>query len=98
MSPQTEVQGDAPAVGVTATPVAGVNSTEFYTTLATVAGVLLNQVPQQYVPLVAGLSGLYVACRTLLKAVHVLGYAKAVPDLPQLPAGATATSVTTVPK
>ncbi len=85
------------------TPTPGYKSTEFAATVATVLGVVLGAVPQQYVPLVAALTGVYVAARTLLKALHTMGYAKALPDLPAvppLPAGSTTTttSITQVPR
>lgn len=88
---------------VPATPTPGFKSTEFAATIVTILGVVLGAVPQQYVPLVAALTGLYVAARTVLKAVHTMGYAKALPDLPAvpaqlLPAGTTTTTITQVPK
>lgn len=84
---------------VTSTPTAGFKSTEFGATV--LAGLALSSgaIPAQYAPLVAAVAGVYVACRTLLKAAHALGYAKAIPDLPAIPPlaqGQTSTTVTTV--
>lgn len=83
-------------VPLPATPAQGLKTTEFITTLLTMAALLIPGIPSQYLPAVAAVGGLYVASRTLLKAVHALGYAKSVPDLPALPAGST--TITTVPK
>lgn len=63
-------------------PAAGFKSTEFATMLATLVALAVGAVPPQYAPLVAGVAGVYMACRTLLKAAHALGYAKQIPDLP----------------
>lgn len=69
----------------TSAPSAGFKSTEFISMAATAAAMAMNVVPEKYAPLMVGLVGVYVACRSLLKAAHVLGYAKQVPDLPDVP-------------
>lgn len=66
-------------------PSKGVFTTEFGATIATGVGMALGLVPQQYAPAVAGLVGVYVACRTLLKIIHTMGYAQSLPDLPEVP-------------
>lgn len=63
----------------------GLFTTEFSATVASAIGMGLGLIPQQYAPAVAGLVGVYVACRTLLKIVHQMGYAKQLPDLPEFP-------------
>lgn len=81
------------------TPKMGLTSSEFISMVMTMVGLCLGAVPAQYAPLVAALVGLYVACRTLLKVIHTMGYAKSIPDLPeapQLPAGTIQTTI--VPK
>lgn len=90
MSPQTEVANDTPSTpaapaAVSAKPVTGFKSSELAVTVATAIPLVLGCVPANYAPLVAAVGGVYVAARTLLKVVHALGYAKALPDLPQLP-------------
>ena len=89
-TPQTEVPADdtVSKSPVKVGPTIGFKSSEFATTLATVAAVTSGHIPANYVPLVSALAGLYVACRTTLKAVHALGYAKQIADLPDLPKGA----------
>lgn len=67
-------------------PAAGFKSTEFTSTVVAVVAIAAGLVPPQYAPIVASLIGVYAACRTVLKAVHALGYAKAIPDLPAAPA------------
>ena len=82
-----------------ASPAPGFKSTEFGATVVAALALASGAIPAQYAPLVAGVAGLYVACRTLLKAAHALGYANSIPDLPDVPAlapGQTATTVTTV--
>lgn len=82
-------------------PTMGFISSEFAATLLTMATLIVPGIPTKYLPLVIAVSGIYTAARTVLKAVHVLGYAKAVPDLPAIPAGlpgSTTTTITTVPK
>lgn len=94
MSPDTvtiKIPDTAPA----ATPSNGIVTSEFLATVASVIAFGIGLVPDQYAPLVAGLVGVYVACRTLLKAVHVLGYAKKIPDLPALPDGVVRQTTTT---
>lgn len=91
------------AVQVVATPAApksGFLSSEFVVTLMGMGALAVPGIPAQYHPLLMAVAGLYVAARTVLKAVHALGYASSVPDLPALPAGSTVltTSTTTVPK
>lgn len=91
------------AVQTTATPQApksGFLSSEFVTTILGMVALAIPGIPAQYHPLIVATAGLYVAARTVLKAVHALGYASSVPDLPALPAGSTVltTSTTTVPK
>lgn len=81
MLPQTETP--TPVV-VTNAPKAGFKSSELYATIATALPIALGLIPPQYAPIVAAVSGVYVAARTLLKAVHAMGYAKQVPDLPNL--------------
>ena len=86
---------------ISPSPIMGLKSTEFFTAASTIAVFAIGLVPAQYAPLVAAVSGLYIASRTLLKVVHAMGYAKSIPDLPALPplpAGTTQTTITTVPK
>jgi len=85
---------------MSATPKAGWQSTELYVTLVTMAQLAIPAIPAEYHTLIGAVGGVYVAARTLLKAVHALGYAKSIPDLPALPAGTTQTqtTVTQVPK
>jgi hypothetical protein len=91
MIPQTEVPLDDKSSTPTTTPTLpvgpaiGFKSSEFAATVATAVAIGSGHVPANYVPLVAALVGLYTAARTLLKVVHALGYAKKLPDLPQLP-------------
>lgn len=94
MTPQTDVPGQQ--VGLSAVPAKGYATTEFGVTIVSLLGMASGFIPQQYVPLVAAVSGVYVACRTLLKAAHALGYVKSIPDLPALPPGST--TITTVPR
>lgn len=75
------------------TPSSGYKSTEFGTMVVTMLALASGAIPAQYAPMVAAVGGVYMACRTLLKAAHALGYAKSVPDLPSLPDG----SVTITP-
>lgn len=75
------------------TPLAGFKSTEFAVTAGTVASMLLGLMPERYAPLAVGLAAVYAACRTLLKALHTAGLAKAVPDLPAVSAE-VATAIT----
>lgn len=79
-------------------PDAGYRSTEFLTMLLTVATLAGGVVPPQYASIIAAVGGVYMACRTLLKAAHALGYARQVPDLPALPAGTVTTTITPPPK
>lgn len=60
----------------------GYKSSEFITTVGTMVSIASGLVPPQYAPIVAGIGGVYVAARTLLKIVHSMGYAKNIPDLP----------------
>lgn len=69
---------------VPTTPQPGYKSTELYATIATVVPIAMGLIPPQYAPIVAAVSGVYVAARTLLKAVHAMGYAKSLPDLPNV--------------
>ena len=90
MIPQTEVPNDQVQKGAAETsiapaPVIGFKSSEFVTVLGSIVAIGSGHIPANYVPLVSALAGLYVAARTVLKAVHVLGYAKQVPDLPEIP-------------
>ncbi len=94
MTPQTDIPGTTQPLA--AAPARGYTTTEFGVTIASLLGMASGLIPQQYVPLVAGVAGVYVACRTLLKAAHALGYAKSIPDLPALPPGST--TITTVPR
>lgn len=75
-------------------PVPGYKSTEFGTMIVTMLALSSGAIPTQYAPMVAAVSGVYMACRTLLKAAHALGYAKQIPDLPALPAGSVTTTIT----
>ena len=90
MTPQTEVAVDdqvqkaAMPATVKPTPPSGFKSSEFSAIVATAVAIGSGHVPPDLQPLVAALVGLYVAARTVLKAVHALGYAKAVPDLPDV--------------
>lgn len=70
-------------------PVAGFKSTEFYATAVYVLSTALGVMPEKYAVPAAALIGVYVACRTLLKALHTAGLAKGVPDLPEVPATVT---------
>lgn len=80
------------------TPKPGWQSTEFGATILASAGMILNVIPAQYVPYVTILVAVYGAARTVLKVLHTMGYANAMPDLPALPAGTTQTTTTVVPK
>ena len=88
--PQTEVPNDGnqsptpQAAAVQVSPKPGFQSSEFAATVASAIAIGSGFVPPNYQPLVAGLVGVYAACRTLLKVVHALGYAKQVPDLPDV--------------
>lgn len=84
--------------GAAQTPKPGWQSTEFAATALTAVGMVLHQIPEQYVPYVTIAVGVYTLARTVLKSLHLLGYAKAVPDLPALPPGTTQTTTTVVPK
>lgn len=107
MTPQTEVPGAVKLADTQthsmAQPVKGFLSSEFVVTVFAVVSMASHAIPIQYAPLVAAVVGVYTAARTLLKVVHAFGWAKALPDLPaipaalQLPPGSTTTSVTTVP-
>lgn len=66
-------------------PAPGYKSTEFLSAVTVVAGMVFNAVPEKFAPLAAAVVSVYMACRTLLKVLHVLGYAKQVPDLPDVP-------------
>ena len=66
-------------------PEPGFKTTEFLTTIVTMASIAGGLVPPQYTTVVAAIGGVYIAARTLLKAVHALGYADKIPDLPTLP-------------
>lgn len=102
----TTVEKGATQVEVMPEPMPGWKSTEAQLVVLVTMILSSGLVPQNVLPIIAGLAGLYVACRTILKAVHVMGYAKAIPDLPELPQiklpvaapGSTTTTVTTVPK
>ena len=78
---QTPAATQAPA----AAPTTGYKSSEFAVTVASAVALGSGLVPAHYQPLVVALAGVYTSARTLLKVVHALGYAKAVPDLPNLP-------------
>lgn len=67
-------------------PAPGFKSTEFISTIGTALAIAAGVVPPQYAPIVASLVGAYAGFRTVLKAVHAMGYAKAIPDLPSLSA------------
>lgn len=83
--PQTEVPNDTVSTPtVQAKPVSGFKSSELAVTVATALPIVLGYVPASYAPLLAALGGVYVAARTLLKVVHALGYARSIPDLPQV--------------
>lgn len=69
---------------VAPTPTKGATTSEFAAIAGTVAAIATGHVPDQYVPAVAALVGVYVACRTLLKVIHTMGYAQQIPDLPEL--------------
>lgn len=103
MTPQTDV----PAVVVatptlpTTAPKSGFVSSEFVATVLGMIALMVPGIPDQYMPLIAAIVGVYAACRTLLKVLHTMGYVKSVPDLPalpSLPAGSVTTSTTVVPK
>lgn len=80
------------------TPKPGWQSTEFATTLVAAIALASGAIPERYAPIAAAIAGLYVACRTALKMLHVSGFAKNVPDLPALPPGSTKTTIEQVPK
>lgn len=87
--PQTEVPVDdkvqtTATPAATATPKTGFASSEFTTTVAAAVAIASGHIPANYLPLFTAVTGLYVAARTVLKAVHALGYAKQVPDLPDV--------------
>ena len=88
--PQTEVPNDqSPTAAATpstvqVSPNPGFKSSEFSATLAAAVAIGSGHIPADYQPLFAAVVGLYVACRTVLKVVHALGYAKALPDLPDV--------------
>ena len=90
MTPQTEVpvdQASTTAATVPATapsPKSGFKSSEFSATVVSAIALGSGYIPPHYTPLVTALVGVYVASRTLLKAVHALGYARSVPDLPDV--------------
>jgi len=77
-------------MSINSAPSSGFTSSEFAATAVSVIGFASGLIPQQYTPLIAAVVGVYVAARTLLKVVHALGYAKQVPDLPEIPAALTA--------
>ena len=88
-----------------AKPVSGFISSEFAATLLTMVSLVIPGIPDKYLPFVIAVSGMYTAARTVLKAVHALGYAPKVPDLPAIPPqlqvpapGTTTTTITTTPK
>ena len=93
MTPQTEVPNEETSMAQTpaatqtpaAKPTTGYKSSEFAITVVSAGALASGLVPANYHPLVAAIAGVYVACRTLLKVVHALGYAKQIPDLPDLP-------------
>lgn len=86
MIPQTEVPVDpTPAKDAAPAPKAGYKSSELAVTLASAVALGSGLVPAQYGPLLVSLVGVYTACRTVLKVAHSLGYAKNVPDLPDIP-------------
>lgn len=64
------------------TPTSGFKSSEFLTMVGTLVSIGGNFIPPQYAPMVAGVAGVYIAARTLLKTIHAMGYAQAIPDLP----------------
>lgn len=64
------------------TPKSGFVSSEFFVTVGTMITLITPGIPHQYQPIMAALGGIYVAARTLLKAVHAAGFAKSIPDLP----------------
>ena len=51
---------------IPSSPIMGLKSTEFFTAASTIAVFAIGLVPAQYAPLVAAVSGLYIASRTLL--------------------------------
>lgn len=83
-----------PTTALPAVPTAGFKSSEFAATLASAVAIGSGYIPAHYIPLFTAVTGLYVACRTVLKAVHALGYAKSLPDLPSLPELPPGTTVT----
>lgn len=91
MIPQTETPDGnqsstsqaTPAV-VSVPPKPGFKSSEFAATVASAIALGSGYIPANYQPLFVAVVGLYVACRTLLKVVHALGYAKSIPDLPEV--------------
>ena len=93
MIPQTEVPNEETPMAQTpaaaqvpaAKPTTGYKSSEFAVTVASAAAIASGLVPAHYQPLLLALAGVYTSARTLLKVVHALGYAKQIPDLPDLP-------------
>lgn len=87
MIPQTEVpiEQTQTTMANPAQPTPGYKSSELAVTVASIVPIAMGLIPPAYAPLVAGVAGVYVAARTLLKVVHALGYAKKLPDLPAIP-------------
>lgn len=90
----------------------GFFSSEFWLTLVTIGGLVLDKLPAQYAPYVAIAAAVYAGGRSVVKALHAAGLAKQIPDLPDLGAGnaaptsaalppgatQTTTTITNVPK
>lgn len=72
-------------------PKAGITSSESWGTIIGMLFPILqvvqgNMPPEQGAILVTVVASIYTAARTVVKAAHSMGYAKAVPDLPAAPA------------
>lgn len=71
-------------------PKSGITSSESWVTIVGMLFPILQVVqgnipPEQGAILIAVVGSIYTAARTLLKAAHAMGYAKAIPDLPAAP-------------
>lgn len=75
----------------------GFFSSEFWLTVLTVGGLLLDKIPPQYAPYVTIASAVYAAGRSIVKSLHAAGLAKQIPDLPDLGAGNAAPTVGALP-
>ncbi len=79
---------DAPVVTA---PIPGWKTTEFWTTVATLAGAAAGVLPAKYAALVVAV---YIGARGAIKVAHAFGFATSIPEPPPL-LGQTSTTVTT---